>query len=93
MGKGRQFITSIMEQTTLYPEAVSVYPIVEIAGERRVLIENHLGVSAYGKESILVKVNFGVIKIIGCNLEIFRMTKEQLIICGTIRSVELQRRR
>ena len=93
MGKGHHVIRNIMEQTASYPEAVPGHPIVEIAGECRVLIENHLGVAAYGKERILVKVNFGTVCIAGCNLEILRMTKEQLVIRGTIHSVGLQRRR
>ena len=93
MESRRHFIKNIMEQTLLDPEMVPGHPIVEIAGEHRVLIENHHGVAAYGKERILVKVKFGSICICGCNLEIARMTKEQLVICGIIHSVGLQRRR
>ena len=93
MENRRNFIKNIMEQPLLDPEIIPGYPIVEIAGEHRVLIENHHGVAAYGKERILVKVKFGSICICGCNLEIARMTKEQLVICGIIHSVGLQRRR
>ena len=93
MENRRHFIKNIMEQPLLDPEIIPGYPIVEIAGEHRVLIENHHGVAAYGKERILVKVKFGSICICGCNLEIARMTKEQLVICGIIHSVGLQRRR
>ena len=93
MESRRHFIKNIMEQPLLDPEIIPGYPIVEIAGEHRVLIENHHGVAAYGKERILVKVKFGSICICGCNLEIARMTKEQLVICGIIHSVGLQRRR
>ena len=93
MGKGHHFINNIMEQTALHPESVPGHPIVEIVGDSRVLIENHLGVSAYGKERIHVKVNWGSICITGCNLEILRMTKEQLVIQGVIHCVGLQRRR
>ena len=93
MENRRHFIKNIMEQHLLDPEIIPGYPIVEIAGEHRVLIENHHGVAAYGKERILVKVKFGSICICGCNLEIARMTKEQLVICGIIHSVGLQRRR
>lgn len=89
----RHFMESMIDQTVFHPEAIPGYPIVEIAGERRVLIENHNGIAAYGKNSILVNVKYGAICISGCNLEIVRMTKEQLIICGNIGSVELQRRK
>lgn len=93
MGKRRNFLEHMMEQAALGPEAVPGQPIVEIAGEHRVLIENHQGVAVYGQERILVNVKFGAVCICGCNLEMMHMTKEQLIICGKIDSVGLQRRR
>lgn len=93
MGKGHPFFANMMEHSAVGPEAVPGQPIVEIAGERRVLIENHLGVAAYGKKEILVNVKFGAVCVCGCNLEIMRMTKEQLVICGRIDSVGLQRGR
>ena len=67
-------------------------PIVELAGDRRVLIENHLGVITYGKEKIIVKVKYGAVCICGCSLELTHMTKEQLVIFGTIQSISLHRR-
>ncbi len=93
MGKGRNFFEHMMQQDALDPEAVPGQPIVEIAGDRRVLIENHLGVAAYGNETILIKVKFGAVCVCGCNLEMVHMTKEQLVIYGQIHSVGLQRRR
>lgn len=93
MVKGRHFFENMMEQSALHPESVPGQPIVEIAGERRVLIENHLGVAAYGTERILVNVKYGFVCICGCNLEMIRMTKDQLVILGRIDSVGLQRRR
>lgn len=93
MKTGRNFWEHILEQSTLSPEAVPGQSIVEIAGDRRVLVENHLGVAAYGSEQILVNVTFGSICICGCNLELMHMTKDRLIIYGRIDSVKLQRRR
>ena len=91
MQKGRHFLTHVLEESAM--DAVSVQPIIEIVGDRRVLIENHQGVTAYGKEKIMVGVKFGSVCICGCNLEMMHMTKEQLVICGRIDSVSLQRRR
>ena len=91
MRKGRHFLTHVLEESAM--DTVSIQPIIEIVGDRRVLIENHQGVAAYGKEKILVCVKFGSVCICGCNLEMMHMTKEQLVVYGRIDSVSLQRRR
>lgn len=86
-----------MERVTngldLPAEPIPGQPLVELIGERRVLIENHDGVTQYGREKICVKVKYGQIAVQGCGLELARMTKEQLIICGRIDSVTLMRRK
>jgi sporulation protein YqfC len=67
-------------------------PLVEVCGERRVLIENHRGVSRYGSEMICVRVSFGEVAVRGCNLELAKMTRGQLVILGRIDSVTMIRR-
>ena len=92
MDRGRTFWERLADDVDLASEPLPGQPIVELAGERRVLIENHLGVKAYSRESILVKVKFGCIWVCGSGLELARMTREQLLIRGKIDSVALQRR-
>ena len=92
MRKGHLF-EQFLQQTNGIPEVIPGQPIVEIAGERRVLIENHRGVCAYGQEKIVVNVSYGSVCICGCNLEMIHMTKDQLVIYGRIDSIGLQRRR
>lgn len=67
-------------------------PLVELAGDHRVLIENHRGVTEYGTERICVKVKYGTLCICGCEMEVAKMTKEQLVITGRIGSVTILRR-
>lgn len=73
-------------------EAVPGLPLVEICGERRVLIENHRGVSRYCVDQICVRVHYGEVAVCGHGLELARMSKEQLVICGQIEGVSLIRR-
>ncbi len=93
LGMAREFV--FMERLTkaadLQDETIPGLPVIELAGDRRVLIENHCGVTEYGRSRIRVKVKFGEICICGACLELARMTKGQLIIAGKIHSVELLR--
>ena len=66
-------------------------PLVELMGDRRVLIEHHCGVSSYTGEEVTVRVAYGMIRIQGSGLCIARMCREQLVILGRIRSVALEK--
>ena len=67
-------------------------PIVELAGDHRILIENHRGVVEYGAEKICVKVKYGLLCICGWDMEMARMTNDQLVIVGEIESVTIKRK-
>lgn len=92
MKKGRSILERLADGADLSGEPMPMQPIVEIAGERRVLIENHFGVQEYRRERIGVKVKYGQVAVCGCGLELTRMTKEQLVISGRIDCVTLVRR-
>ena len=92
MGKGQMILQRLADGADLSAEPLPRQPIVEIAGDRRVLIENHFGVKEYSREKIGVKVKYGLVCVCGCDLELIRMTKEQLIISGRIDAVTLIRR-
>ncbi|MBR2888807.1 MAG: YabP/YqfC family sporulation protein [Oscillospiraceae bacterium] len=66
-------------------------PLVELFGERRVLLEHHQGVLAYGKQEVRIKVRYGQVRVWGTGLCLSRMTAEQLVVCGHIGGVELLR--
>lgn len=76
----------------LSTEPVPGKPLVEIVGDRAVLIENHCGVVSYSPECVSVKAKRGCICVHGSGLVLTKMSKEQLRICGTIRNVELRGR-
>lgn len=92
MGRGRSIWQKLAEEADLGGESTPGVPIVELAGDCRVLIENHFGVKEYSRERIAVKVKYGVICVCGCQLELMRMTAERLVISGRIDTVTLQRR-
>jgi len=91
MAKDFSFMERLTKVADLQEEPIPGLPLIEVAGDRRVLIENHCGVTEYGRERICVKVKMGAICVCGQCLELTKMTKEQLIISGRIQSVELMR--
>lgn len=87
--KGRY---SLLDQFDLPGETLPGQVLVEIAGENRVLIEQHRGIREYSPQRIGVCVSYGMVEIYGSGLELRCMSKDQLIICGQIDSVTLKRR-
>lgn len=92
MARGGEWLQHLVDTTELESEALPGVPILELAGDRRVLIERHGGVIEYGPERIRVRVSYGAVCVNGCNLELVRMTHQQLVIAGRIDSICLQRR-
>ena len=90
--QNRNWIQKLADNADLSAETLPGVPIVELAGERRVVIERHQGMTEYRRERICVKVSYGMVCICGCGLELSRMTRAQLIISGRIDCVQLQRR-
>lgn len=90
MGKADAFLRRVVQEADTPP--LPGQCLVELAGQQRVLIENHQGVRAYSRECILVKVNFGCVRVWGSCLELAKMTRDQLVILGSIEGVRLLRR-
>lgn len=83
----------LAETTFFQEESLPGVPVLEIAGDNRVLIERHKGVVEYGRERISIKVCYGIVCICGCELELVQMARDQLIISGRIDSIQIQRRK
>ena len=66
-------------------------PLIEILGDRRVLIEHHKGISIYEPNLMQVKVCFGFIEILGSDLSISCMSTDRLVISGKIEGTRIMR--
>lgn len=93
MKQHKYILQRLTDSADLPSEAIPKIPLVEITGDRRVLVENHCGVCEYGTERICVRLSYGQLCVCGSGMEIARMNREQLIISGHIDSVTLIRRR
>lgn len=87
--RGRNWADKIGAVTDLQDECIPGLPLIEIVGNVRVLIEHHCGVTEYGKQRIIVQTKDNLAAVEGDNLELTKMTSDQLIISGTIHSVAL----
>lgn len=85
-------LRKIADVADLETEPLPGEPVIEIGGTQRLLIEQHQGVLQYSQENIVVKVHFGTVHVIGKDLEIEHMTRDRLLIGGTLTGVELIRR-
>lgn len=92
MDKNGHWMQRLADRADLHGESLPGVPVVEIAGDRRVLIERHRGVTEYSTERIRVRLSYGVVSICGRALEMTRMTREQLIISGQIDGIQIHRR-
>ncbi|MDR1157119.1 MAG: sporulation protein [Oscillospiraceae bacterium] len=69
-------------------DVVAGLPRVEILGCRRLLMENHRGILAYGGEAIDINGGQVVVRVRGQQLELRAMNAVELALDGVIRSVE-----
>ena len=72
-------------------ESLPGMTVAELAGDRRVLVEGHRGVTEYSPSRVTVKVGFGELSVSGEGLELRQMSKAHLVVCGCIDAIELRR--
>ena len=91
MAREKNLLRRLADAVDLPDEPLPGLPIVELAGDRRVLIEGHAGVLEYNTQCIRIRVRYGQVCVCGNGLQLARMTGEQLIISGCIEQISLAR--
>jgi sporulation protein YqfC len=87
LSKAREIIDRFVLNMTNSAENLPQVTLVEIVDCRRVLVENHCGILAYGTCEIRIKARRGLISVSGKELKMAFMTVSQLIITGKIQTV------
>lgn len=90
--QSKYWMQRLADEFDLNDEHLPGLPVIELAGDKRVLIERHRGIVEYSSERIGVRVRYGTVCVHGCGLEVCRMTKEQIVITGRVDDIRLQRR-
>ena len=73
-------------------ELISKLPLLELLGENRVLVENHLGVMGYSADEIKIKISSGLWIVSGADLKFLQISQNQMVIDGKINSIVIQGR-
>lgn len=69
-------------------EAIAGVPRVTVTGASRVHVENHRGLLEYGTEEICLSAGRQIIRVRGMKLELSAMSDIEMVITGTVASVE-----
>lgn len=77
-------------QTFDIPGETVGLPRVELVGRHEVRMANHRGILAYGKEEIMVSGGKLLVRFRGKGMELKAMTGSELLITGTIFSIEVE---
>lgn len=64
-------------------------PIIEIYGDRRVLIEGRCAVLQYTGNCIRLRNSCGAVCVSGCGLTMAELTKNQTIITGKVENISI----
>ena len=86
------WVGRLTEGMDLAGESLPGMTVAELAGDRRMLIEGHRGVTEYCRERVTVKVGYGLLSITGCGLELRQMSRQQLVISGRIDAIAVRRK-
>ena len=89
MGRRENITEIISRAANISAEPLLSLPLIEIVGQKRVLIENHHGVVQYSATQIGIKVSYGSIYVCGHSLKLLQMSKERIVITGGIECVQM----
>ena len=92
MKRNRPMLQRMAAKADIAADLIPGVPLVELAGDRRVLVENHCGVTEYGIHKICVSVSYGCLWVEGEQLKLSHMSRENLVICGKIHNISLVRK-
>ena len=63
--------------------------LLELLGRQRLVVEYHCGIVCYDASEIVIRASYGLIHILGNQLRLCRMSREQLCIRGEIQEIKL----
>lgn len=75
---------------SLPADAVAGMPRIELVGDGQLRVERHRGILAYDPGEIHIAAGRVTIRVLGFDMELRTMNRQELIVTGRICSVELE---
>lgn len=88
---GKYYLARMAELFDLPADTAAGLSHMELLGDRRLFLEGHAGILAYGTEEIDVNLGGSAVRIRGAGLEVRSMTGDELCLRGRIDAVEFLR--
>ena len=92
MGRTKGIFRQLADRMSLEGEALPGQTVTELLDDSRVLIENHRGIVHYSPEAVTVLTGFGELSVSGEGLKLTHMTRQVLILSGTVTEITPCRR-
>lgn len=89
----REWVRRLTQGLDMEGESLPGMTVAELAGDQRILVEGHRGVTEYSPCRVTVRVGYGTLSVYGCGLQLRQMSKAQLVVCGRIDGIEVRRKR
>lgn len=87
----RKVLGNIPEIIDVPDQTLPGVPIIEIYGNRRVLIEGRCAVTQYGATCVRLRNRIGVVSICGCGLSMAELSPNRMIVTGSIEGVSIMK--
>jgi sporulation protein YqfC len=81
----------IADALELQYDVVLNLPVLHVTGGERLLMENHKGLLEYGRNKIRIASAAGPVEIEGENLTIKSINKDEVLVTGSIRTVNMSK--
>ena len=93
MGELVDFMTAASGKLGVPAEMLSGLPVIELTGDRAVMLGQHGGIVSYSDVEVRIAVNIGFVTVCGSELIIRVMNRQKIILCGKITEVRIERQR
>ncbi len=92
MRRKKMILQKLLDYGDLSDENLPRRTVIELLGDSRIFVENHRRIMQYGLDEIWLGADYGTVKISGGNLQLRHVSRQKLMITGSIHQIAILRR-